>query len=297
MKKYYVISLITLLFILSCENDSIYIDYGDWPHTDNTGLTDPYNLTTVSDTIITASGATVENLNVIGQLTIQANNVTIKNCRIWGGRYYGVVVMSGYSGNVIEDCDIGKNYTNSSKGILINTEENTEITIRRCHIHHVGDGIFGGGGDDTALNCKLTVQDCYISNIRETDGDDNVETIDDHKGDGMEFLGQIREALIQHNSIYVPSDQTSCILFQSNWGNLRNITIEDNLLLGGGYTLYTRINAGRTFEGLTIINNHFGRNYHYGIWSNDVDTTEITAYGNVWHDTGEPVEGILGTEE
>jgi len=297
MKKYHIISFILFLLIVSCENDSIYIDYGDWPYTDNTGLTDPYNLTTVGDTIITTSGATVENLNVIGQLTIQANNVTIKNCRIWGGMFYGVVVMSGYSGNVIEDCDIGKNYTNSSKGILINTEENTEITIRKCHIHHVGDGIFGGGGNDIALNCKLTVQDCYISNIRETDGDDNVETIDDHKGDGMEFLGQIREALIQHNSIYVPSDQTSCILFQSNWGNLRNITIEDNLLLGGGYTLYTRINAGRTFEGLTIINNHFGRNYHYGIWSNDVDTTEITAYGNVWHDTGEPVEGILGTEE
>jgi len=297
MKKYYIISFILFLSIVSCGNDSIYIDYGDWPHTDNTGLTDPYNLTTVGDTIITASGATVENLNVIGQLTIQANNVTIKNCRIWGGRYYGVVVKSGYSGNVIEDCDIGKNYTNSSKGILINTEENTEITIRRCHIHHVGDGIFGGGGDDITPKCKLTVQDCYISNIRETDGDDNVETIDDHKGDGMEFLGHIREALIIHNNIEVPTDQTSCLLFQAHWGNLGDVTIENNLLNGGAYTVYTRISTERTFEGLTIIGNHFGRNYNYGIWSNDVDTTGITAYGNLWHDTEEPVEGLLGTPE
>ena len=113
----------------------------------------------------------------------------------------------------------------------------------------------------------------------------------------MEFLGQIREALIRHNHIDVPTDQTSCLLFESNWGNLQNVTIENNLLNGAGYTIYTRIREERTFERLTVINNHFGRNYHYGIWSNDVDTTEITAYGNVWHDTEEPVEGLLGTPE
>jgi len=218
------------------------------------------------------------------------------NLGAWLGAYYGIVVSSGYSGVLIEDCEIGKDYRNSSKGILIGTADSTEVTIQRCYIHHVGDGIFGGGGGDPAPKAKLTVQDCYIADIRETDGNDSVDTIDDHKGDGMEFLGQIREAIIRHNHINLPSGQTSCILFQSNWGNLQNITIDNNLLSGGAYTIYTRINSGRTFEGLTIINNHFGRDYNFGIWSNDVDTTEMTTYGNVWHDTGEAVPGMLGVD-
>jgi hypothetical protein len=297
MNKCYIIVLSLFILIISCDIDPVRTDYTGWPYIDNTGLTDPYNLTIIGDTTITTSGSNIENLDIRGQLTIQANNITVRNCRVWGGMFYGVVFMSGYSGNVIEDCDIGKNYTNSSKGILIKTEENTEVTIRRCYIHHVGDGIFGGGGDDPSPKAKLTVQDCYITDIRETDGNDTVDTIDDHKGDGMEFLGQMSETLIEHNNIDVPNDQTSCLLFQAHWGNLGDVTIKDNLLNGAGYTIYTRIREGRTFDGLTIINNHFGRNYHYGIWSNDFDTTEITAYGNLWHDTGEPVEGLLGTIE
>ncbi len=298
MNKYYIIPLILFLLIISCKDDSTGPDYGDWPYIDNTGLTNPNNLTIITgDTTITVSGATVQNLDVWGTLTIEANNVTVKNCRVWIGAFWGIVVESGYTGILIEDCEIGKDSVNSSKGIFIRTADSTEATIRRCYIHHVGDGIFGGGGSDPSPKAKLTVQDCYISDIRETDGDDNVDSIDDHKGDGMEFLGQIREALIIHNHINVPTDQTSCLLFECNWGNLQNVTIENNLLNGAGYTVYTRIREGRTFEDLTIIDNHFGRDYNFGIWSNDVDTSEMTTYGNVWHDTEEPVEGILGTTE
>ena len=181
------------LFVNSCSNDSTGPDYGDWPYTDNTGLTDPGNLTIVNgDTTITVSGATVQNLDVRGTLTIQTDNVTVRNCRVRIGSFWGIVVASGSMGILIEDCDIGKDYVNSSKGILIGADDSTEVTIQRCYIHHVGDGIFGGSnGGDPAPKCKITVQDCYITEIKETDGDDNVETIDDHKGDGMEFLGQI----------------------------------------------------------------------------------------------------------
>jgi hypothetical protein len=298
MKKHYLILLIIFLISVSCKNDSTGPDYGDWPYTDNTGLTNPDNLTIINgDTTITVSGATVRNLDVRGTLTIQADNVTVRNCRVWIGAFWGIVVAAGYSGILIEDCEIGKDYVNSSKGILVGTSDSTEVTIQRCYIHHVGDGIFGGGGADPSPKCKLMVQDCYIADIRETDGNDSLDTIDDHKGDGMEFLGQIREALIIHNHIEVPTDQTSCLLFECNWGNLQNVTIENNLLNGAGYAVYTRIREGRTFEGLTIIDNHFGKDYNYGIWSNDVDTAGITAHGNVWYDTGEPVPGILGVEE
>ena len=296
MIKYRFFLIIIFLLIISC--NSTAPDYGDWPYTDNTGLTDPDNLTIVDgDTTITATGATVRNLDVRGTLTIQADDVTVRNCRVWIGAFWGIVVESGCSGIIIEDCEIGRDYRNSSKGILIGTADSTEVTILRCYIHHVGDGIFGGGGSDPSPRAKLTVQDCYITETRETDGNDNIETIDDHKGDGMEFLGQIREALIIHNHIEVPTDQTSCLLFESNWGNMQNVTIENNLLNGAGYTIYTRIDSGRTFEGLTITNNHFGRDYNFGIHSNDVDLSELTAYGNVWDDNGEPVPGMLGTEE
>jgi hypothetical protein len=296
VKKQYVFLLILFLLIISC--NSTAPDYGNWPYTDNTGLTDPNNLTVVNgDTTITAAGATVQNLDVRGTLTIQANNVTVRNCRVWIGAFWGIVVTSGYSGILIEDCEIGKDYVNSSKGILIGAADSTEVTIQRCYIHHVGDGIFGGTVGDATPKCKLTVQDCYITDIRETDGDDNVETIDDHKGDGMEFLGQLTETVIKHNHIEVPTDQTSCLLFDAHWGNMQDVTIENNLLNGAGYTVYTRITEGYTFEGLTIIDNHFGRDYNFGIHSNNVDSSDLTAYGNVWDDTGEAVPGILGVGE
>ena len=282
---------------MSCKNTT-GPDYGDWPYLDNTGLTNPNNLVIVNgDTTIIATGATVQNLDVRGTLTIQADSVTVRNCRVWIGAFWGVVVASGYSGIVIEDCEIGEDHVNSSKGILIGAEDSTEVTIQRCYIHHVGDGIFGGTVGDPAPKCKITVQDCYIADIRETDGDDSVYSQDDRQGDGMEFLGQLREALIKHNNIQVQTDQTSCLLFDAHWGNMQNITIENNLLNGAGFTVYTGITGAYTFEGVTIIDNHFGGDYNFGIWSNDVDTSHLTAYGNVWYGTGEAVPGILGTEE
>jgi hypothetical protein len=296
MKKYYI--LLTTLFLLINSCNSTGPDYSDWPYIDNTGLTNPNNLVVINgDTTVTESGATVQNLDVRGTLTIQADNITVRNCRVWLGAFWGIVVASGCSGILIEDCEIGKNYVNSSKGILIGAEDSTEVTIQRCYIHHVGDGIFGGTVGDPTPKCKITVQDCFITDIRETDGNDHEDTQGDHQGDGMEFLGQLREALIKHNNIQVPSDQTSCLLFDAHWGNMQNITIENNLLNGAGYTVYTRITDAYTFEDLTIINNYFGSDYNFGIWSNDVDSTDLTVYGNLWYDTEEPVPGILGTEE
>jgi hypothetical protein len=298
MKKYCIPLLILFLIIVTCKNNPTGPDYGDWPYIDNTGLTDPNNLTVINgDTTITDPGATVQDLEVRGTLTIRANNVRVRNCRVRIGDFWGIVVVAGYSGILIEDCEIGKDYVNSSKGILVGAADSTEVTIQRCYIHHVGDGIFGGTVGDPTPKCKIIVQDCYITDIRETDGDDDVDSPDDHQGDGMEFLGQIGEAIIIHNYIDVPSDQTSCLLFDAHWGNMQNITIENNLLNGGAYTVYTRITDAYTFEDLTIIDNYFGDDYYYGIWSNDLDTTGITAYGNVWYDTGEAVPGMLGTEE
>jgi hypothetical protein len=299
MQRYYILLLMLFLLIISCKNTT-GPDYGDWPDIHNTGLTNPNNLTVINgDTTITASGATVQNLDVRGTLTIQADSVTVRNCRVWIGAFWGVVVASGYSGILIEDCEIGEDDVNSSKGILIRSSDSTEVTIQRCYIHHVGDGIFGGTVGDPTPKCKITVQDCYITDIRETDGDDSVDNPGDHQGDGMEFLGQLRESIIKHNNIQVPTDQTSCLLLDAYWGNMQDITIENNLLNGGAYTIYTRIHSdlGRTFEGLTIIDNHFGGDYNFGIWSNDVDTLNLTAYGNVWYDSGEAVPGMLGTEE
>jgi hypothetical protein len=77
MKKYYIL-LILFLLIISCKSDSTAPDYGDWPYTDNTGLTNSDNLVIINgDTTITANGATVQNLDVRGTLTIQADNVTV----------------------------------------------------------------------------------------------------------------------------------------------------------------------------------------------------------------------------
>ena len=102
MKKQYLVLLTLFLLIVSCNNPS-EPDYGDWPYIDNTGLTNRDNLTIVNgDTTITMSGTIVQNLDVRGTLTIQADDVTVRNCRVWIGSFWGIVVVAGYSGVLIE---------------------------------------------------------------------------------------------------------------------------------------------------------------------------------------------------
>ncbi len=154
-----------------------------------------------------------------------------------------------------------------------------EFSVRYCYFHHIDDGIFiGQTATYSNATHKAVIEHNYITDIIATEGSHN---------DGIQCQGPISSLLIQHNNIQNPNQQTSAISFFSAWGSIDNVIVNHNLLNGGQYTIYTRVNPFPTTN-LTITNNYFGRDYISWLWSTDIicDTN-----GNLWYDTEESVSG------
>ena len=69
--------------------------------------------------------------------------------------------------------------------------------------------------------------------------------------------------LVQHNNLNNQNNQTASVFTQSFFGQLRNITIDNNLLIGGDFTVYVDANpsGGDTTSPVTnvkITNNAMG---------------------------------------
>ena len=98
------------------------------PWAQNTGPSDRGALVAAESLMITTDGAAYENIDIRGDIWIDANDVTIRNFRInAAGESYGINVLDGHRGVVLEDGEI---YGMSSAGIL-----GLGYVGRRLHIH------------------------------------------------------------------------------------------------------------------------------------------------------------------
>jgi hypothetical protein len=78
----------------------------------------------------------------------------------------------------------------------------------------------------------------------------------------------------------------AAIIIKADFGPIDDVLFENNWANGGNFTVYSR--AGTSYPAPTnvrILNNRFGRDYRYGLYS--IDGT-IQRSGNVWADTGAP---------
>jgi hypothetical protein len=70
---------------------------------------------------------------------------------------------------------------------------------------------------------------------------------------------------------------------------VRNVLLQDNLMIGGSYTLYCP--GGGSANNFRVINNRFSTAKYadvpYGAWTECADEAQIT--GNVYHETGQPI--------
>ena len=181
MKKNIIIILCVNFILTACSIANHSSEDSNWPDSTNTGLINPDILTACSGYTVYTNGTVIENLEINGRLTINAGNVTVINCRIWGGDYYGIKIESG-TNILIRDCEIGKTEASRIKGIYSTAsgDSNIEFTVKRCYIHHVEDGIFISGSDPVA-ECKCLIEDCYMTGLIEKD---------DSHNDGIEVLNQ-----------------------------------------------------------------------------------------------------------
>lgn len=220
---------------------------------------------------ITTDGATYEDFTLAGTITIDADSVTLRNFVIDGG-HYGIRVLDGHSGIVIEDGEI---HGMASAGIL-----GVGYTARRLYIHDSdGDGLKVQGSGGPTL-----VEYCFVEKLGMGDG---------AHADGNQTRGG-SNITFRYNNIYMPNPGTPTYPgtpYKSNATFMLQLTIssfviENNWLTGGNYCIYSP-------GGVSVRNNRFGR--HNAGWIDDKDDLRIRNgtfdewSGNVWEEDGTPI--------
>jgi hypothetical protein len=230
---------------------------------------------------VNGSGATVSGLNIPYNLNVAASNVTVKDDRIVtsGASSFGVTFRHT-SGVTVENCTISGVDGGSGRllaGLKDSYNDSTGLQVLNNNIYDVSAGVQIESG---------LIQGNYIHDMGLIAGDH----LDGTNSDG----GVTGLLTIQHNTIFDQYNQTTAVGLFEDFGVQSNRVVTDNLLAGGGYTIYAgQNNGGATTSKITITNNRISNLYfpqggQYGPVT-DFNTATTTWTGNVWDATGAPV--------
>ena len=208
-----------------------------WRDATNTGVPPGTQLTVRNnDLTVNTAGQVIENLDIRANVTLNANNVTLRRCKITNSNFYTVFIHWSKSGCVVEDCTIDGKSASGSIGI------NGPGNFRRNNIYRVENGV-GGHWDSV-------IEDNFIHDL--------LGTGSPHY-DGIQCDGGNRNIIIRHNSILVDHNQTSAVMIDNWAGPVDNILVENNVLVGGGYTVYCDAQFNNEpITNVRFINNHMG---------------------------------------
>jgi hypothetical protein len=251
------------------------------PDVETTGVTPGVPLTAVNGSVtLSTPGMVYENRIVTGTITVNAPNVTIRNVRLMNtSPHYGIKAFD-ISGLLLDhvEIDLGGNY--DAKGIAFDG-----YTARNVFFHNGAD--CAHFGNDVVIEDSL----CVIGPDANDDGwPDSTAFCDGpehHDGFQSDGGGNI---VLRRNTIRLPCGGTSAILMSTNTDDISNVVIQDNLMAGGGYTLYC--NAGPDVRNETVTGNRFSRIYwpDAGYWGATTGCNEADTYsGSVWDEDNTPL--------
>lgn len=208
-------------------------------------------------------GAVIEDLDITGEITVLANDVTIRRVRITSGDYYPIRYFDNDNrGLVVEDSEII-----GTSGDVTSAIAFAHYTARRLNIH--------GGADGLKADSDVLIEDCWIHDLSNGPDEHN---------DGVQSTGG-KGVTIRHNVISGASN--ACVQTGDEGGATEDLTIECNWLSGGGYSLNIRGTGATVPKNTKVIDNRFGRDHVYGPWT--IDDPNPTVTGNVYDDDGTPI--------
>jgi hypothetical protein len=254
-----------------------------FPDVENVGVKPGVPLTPVSGEVtLSTRGQVYENKLVTGGITVTAPNVTIRNVKLVAtDEYYGIRAfgwLHDTSGLLVEDVEIDMNGRLGIKGIAFDG-----YTARRVFFHNGSDCAHFGSDivieDSLCMSGPDANDDGWPDSTGFCNGEEHFDGLQSDGGDNI---------IIRHNTIRNPCSQTSAILMSTNTSGIRDVTISDNLMGGGGYTLYC--NAGPDVPNERVTGNRFARTWYSksGYWGATTGCQDADVYsGNVWDDTGE----------
>ena len=265
--------------------DPMYASVDDrWPGPNSTGVPDDIPLTRSGPVTISTPDAIVEALEIHGDLTILADNVTVRYVRIVGGvvRVGDETVSPG--GVILMDSEV--NGRGRSDAPRLAGVGYSGITVLRADIHHVGVGV--------AAVSDVVVRDSWIHDLvvegDPAQGGSHNEPILSNGGRNLRFIGNRLEAGPEPN-------MSGALALYGDFEPILDVEITGNLLAGGGYALYAGSLPDKRFpraERVRVIDNVFYRDRLLdggteGPVAGWGDGPGHVWSGNVWSDDGSPV--------
>lgn len=259
---------------------------GEWPTPETTGPRTS-TLTPSGSVTTTADGQVIEGLEITGRLTIRHSNVTVRDVKINGTGTYMLYVddLNGVnpSNVLVEYVEIdGSGAAESDIPIYMPGSDGT--VIDHAYVHDVGRS--------SRLVNNGTIQNSYIFSSRTGSSGSHRGAVGLNGGHDNALIGNVLKC-----------QGTGCSAAIPNYGDFApvvNFHIEGNLLATtGSYCAYGGSLASKPYpeaSNVDFIGNHFSTEYHptcgqfgpisgyaAGVRGNDWS-------GNVWHETGEPLD-------
>lgn len=233
--------------------------------------------------VVDGPGAVLERISTTYPIEVTAPGVTVRESRITiSGDQWGVGLRHAPDATV-EACDISSPASGPGRmlvGVKDIHGDGTGLKVLRNDISHSATGIQIESG---------LIRDNYLHDPGFVEGD--------HVNGTTSNGGSRNQLRIEHNTIFNQHPQTDAVSLFQDFGIQHDRVIHDNLLAGGGWTVYAGANPGlaATATRIVVTDNRFSRRFfpnggHFGPLTAFTRTGGNVWSGNVWDDTGQPVE-------
>ncbi len=186
----------------------------------------------VTPFLLNRPGEVIKCADLLGQVTVMAPNITIKNSEVEAKN------GSTVSGSAAITIDVGASATIShvtvNGGNSVHAcvwHQGTQLTIKAMNCFGANDGVFTwvAKGDPARGGGHFTVSDSYFHGFTK-------ETANGHD-DGYQTEGT-SHGLITHNTFEMNANATSAVAIWNSRESSTNITVSKNLMTGGGFAVY-----------------------------------------------------------
>lgn len=230
---------------------------------------------------VVGTGAVLSGLYIPYGVSVTASHVTIKDVKIVSS---GQSVM-GVALRHVEDVTIEHSTiagTNTGSGRLM-------VGVKDVYGDATGTRVLDNNIFQASTGVQIyqgLIQGNFIHRLGKTPAD---------HVNGVTTNGDTRPLVIRHNTIFNSFAQTDAIGLFQDFGVVANVTIDDNLLAGGGYTIYGGEGDKGRPSHIVVKGNRISTRFfrNGGYWGPAVDFDAGAPgdawSGNVWDSTGRPV--------
>jgi hypothetical protein len=242
-----------------------------FPDATNTGVQPGQNLLFKSGTVHVAAGQTLSNTFINGDISVDGNNAHLINVRlVMTNPDYGIRIFNR-SGVTLSHVEIDMNHMFNAKAVAFDGYAADHLWVHN-------------GADCAHLGDHASVSDSFCS--LGPDGSTSLSWCNSGHIDGFQTDGGTDQTY-RHNTIRNPCGQTSAIAIDSDQGQTTNVHIVDNLMAGGGYTVYCNSRNVSPNPTVEFSGNRFARTYYAnGGFFGPLHDTCPAGPGNVWDETG-----------